>query len=267
MSRILVVFLTLFTLFKGTSQTIPLVFEGCESHENPESCSLLELANIISREVPVSSLPYDLEENEELTLSLRLVFNEDGYLRPEWSIGYNSNKNSHEEFESVLEKIPLTLTAIKNKNEDRLSSFKSYMTFKNSSNRLTIKKIVEKGTPSQQIPEGVPIMKGCKAKWDNERIVKCNSVKFSKHFSSKFKMENLDSSFFVEGEKIEVKAVYYVETDGSLTVGYFDAPHESLYNEIKRVILEYKDPIQPGYIGSKNLRVIQNVPVLMVYHK
>jgi hypothetical protein len=248
-------------------QEIPLVFQGCETSENPEGCSLLKLAQIISREVPVGELPYDLKENEELMLSIVLIFQPNGHVRLDRAVIFNADKQTYKEFELVLKKIPLTISAVENGDNDRLIGFKSYMIFQNRENRLTIKKISKEWPENKKPPSKPPIFKGCKEKWSNERINKCYKSKFTDYFTSNFEMKNLDSSFFLEGEIIKVMAEVYFKNDGTIAVREFDTPHPSLYEEFKRVALNYKGYIKPGHIGLKPVGTIIKIPLNVEYKK
>jgi hypothetical protein len=132
-------------------------FKVAKTSENPEGCSLLKLAQIISREVPVGELPYDLKENEELMLSIVLIFQPNGHVRLDRAVIFNADKQTYKEFELVLKKIPLTISAVENGDNDRLIGFKSYMIFQNRENRLTIKKISKEWPENKKPPSKPPI--------------------------------------------------------------------------------------------------------------
>lgn len=253
--------------FSFSQDAVPLVFKGCETAENQENCSILQLAKIISSHLNSAILPYEVAENEDLTLSLRLAFYDDGSIRDNWSIIYNSVENSHEEFEPILTMIPVTLTAIKSKDENRLSSFSGFFTFKKINGRYKVTAVSNEAQEQFKIIEKVPIVKGCKPKWSNEKIVKCNNKKINTYFESNFKLENLDFKYYVEGEIISAKVYFFIETDRSISISKIEAPEETFTNEIRRVIENYKAIETPGLIGSKEVRVPYSLPIQLVYHK
>lgn len=258
----------LFFLFFGASHSQdsePLIFKGCETADNQESCSILKLSKIISTHLNTSILPYEVKEDEELVLSIRLHFWDDGMVRENWSIIYNSVQNSHDEFEPVLKNIPLTLTAIESQNENRLKRFTGFFTFKKRNGTFKITAISNEASEDFEIKEKVPVYKGCKAKWANEKIIKCNSKKINTYFKSNFKSENLDFKYYVDGEILNAKVVFFLETDGSITISKIDVEEETFAKEIKRIITNFKAYEIPGSIGSKKIRVPQNLPIKVVY--
>ena len=79
-----------------------LVFESCSQNEDPKSCSLLLLGQLLQDQLNLSGFPSQFKEQDVITLSLKLFFNNEGLLKPDWSIIYDPKTPSHEVFESVL---------------------------------------------------------------------------------------------------------------------------------------------------------------------
>lgn len=242
-----------------------LVFESCSQNEDPKSCSLLLLGQLLQDQLNLSGFPSQFKEQDVITLSLKLYFNNEGLLKPDWSIIYDPKTASHEVFESVLKNIPKASSYVDIFNKSSLSVFEGYFSFKQNNSRFQLAEISNEGSEELKIPMRVPVYPGCKSKWDNERLMKCFRMKLNTLSSKTFDKRKVESTAFQKGQNIQVTGSFIIDGQGKVVISKINTKDPSLASEVARVLKKIPDMEAPGYLGSKAISIPYSLPFVIQF--
>lgn len=109
--------------------------------------------------------------------------------------------------------------------------------------------------------ENVPIYKGCKSKWDNQRLRKCMSDKIIKLVTKNFNIK-IASQLDLPDGKIKISALFKVDKTGEVIDITSRSSHPDLEKETNRVISLIPKMIKSGYHKGKPVTVPYALPII-----
>lgn len=249
------------TLTEAQNKYIPIL-DSCVEHQDAESCSYFIIQDLINSKINTIELEKIDKKISEIIISSFLKFDKFGNLDNSKSLVFTNSFDATEMFEGLLNTIPKIKPPLSTRtNKPYETDYRNTFYF-----RLEDEKFVPWINPNRKesdfyVPSKVPVFRGCKPKWSNDRLRECMSNLISKYVTTSFNKEIVKKSGVLAGTAVKINAFFKIDETGQI----FDvgARSSSPVLEAEAIrILKGIQKMEPGYIGGKPTITRFGVPIL-----
>jgi len=239
----------------------PAILANCNDNLNDSNCTYNTLRDFIAEKLNEQDLKQFSFDKGDLFISANLRFNTLGKIKPRTSLIHIPIEGTEDILETILTQIPNAIPQFTKKGKAKTTLLVATFSYKFDGIKLIPNIDYKNNEDDYTIPEKVPIYKGCKPKFNNEKLKKCMSTKIAKFISKRFNTDVATRFNLSEGTTIRIFVIFKIDTEGNIFAIDARTSYKPLQEEAIRVVKMIPKLDAPGYIGSKAVVVPYSLPI------